>query len=42
MPNFHYLKIIHILHPRYHPEIIGDIFKNVQKTSAPILMTLYD
>ena len=20
------------LHPRYHPKIIGDIFKNIQKT----------
>ena len=28
--NFCYLKIIHILHPRYHPEIIGHILKNKQ------------
>ena len=25
--NFCYLKIIHILHPRYHPKIIGHILK---------------
>ena len=25
------LKIIRFLHPRYHPKIIGDILKNVQK-----------
>ena len=33
-PNFCYLKIIHILHPRYHPKIIGHIphiLKNKQK-----------
>ena len=29
--NFCYLKIIHILHPRYHPKIIGDVLKNKQK-----------
>ena len=29
--NFCYLKIIHILHPRYHPEIIGHILENKQK-----------
>ena len=29
--NFSYLKIIHILHPRYHPKIIGHILKNKQK-----------
>ena len=28
--NFWYLKIVHILHPRYHPEIIGHIPKNKQ------------
>ena len=26
--NFSYLKIIHILHPRYHPKIIGQILKS--------------
>ena len=26
-----YLKLIHFLHPRYHPKIIGDILKNVKK-----------
>ena len=34
MINFYYLKIIRILHPRYHPKIIGEIQKTVQKTSA--------
>ena len=29
--NFCYLEIIHILHPRYHPKIIGYILKNKQK-----------
>ena len=33
--NFYYLKLVHFLHPRYHPKIIGDILKNVQKTSTP-------
>ena len=28
--NFCYLKIIHILHPRYHPKIIGYTVKNKQ------------
>ena len=29
--NFYYLKIVLILHPRYHPKIIGHILKNRQK-----------
>ena len=29
--NFCFLKIIHILHPRYHQKIIGHILKNKQK-----------
>ena len=29
--NFCYLKTIHILHPLYHPKIIGHILKNKQK-----------
>ena len=29
--GFCYLKIIHSLHPRYHPKIIGHILKNKQK-----------
>ena len=29
--NFCYLKIIIILHPRYHAKIIGHILKNKQK-----------
>ena len=34
--NFCYLKIICFLHPRYHPKVIGDILKNVQKPSISI------
>ena len=30
--NFSYLKIIHILHPLYHPKILGLILKNKQKS----------
>ena len=30
-PNFCHLKIIHILHPRYYPKIIGHILNNKQK-----------
>ena len=37
--DFLYLKIIHFFN---QPKIIGDILKNVQKTSASVLMTLYD
>ena len=40
--NFHYSKIIRFPHPRYQPKIVGDILKNIQKTSLPALMTLYD
>ena len=29
--DFDYLKNIHILHPRYHAKITGDIVKNKQK-----------
>ena len=29
--TFAYLKIISFFHPRYHPKVIGDILKNVQK-----------
>ena len=32
--NFCYLKIIHILHQHYHPEIIGNILKNKQKNKC--------
>ena len=32
--NFCYLKIINILHPRYHPKIIGYILKNKQKNKC--------
>ena len=37
---FCYLKTIRFLHPRYDPKMLGDILKNVQKTSASILMRL--
>ena len=30
--NFCYLKIIHILHSRYHPKIIGHNLKNNKKS----------
>ena len=29
--NFHYLKIIRILHLRYHPKVIGHTLKNKLK-----------
>ena len=32
--DFCYLKIIHILHPPYHPKIIGHILKNKQKNNC--------
>ena len=32
--NFCYLKIIHILHSRYHPRIMGHIPKNKQKNKC--------
>ena len=35
--NFGYLKIIHILHPRYHPKIIGHILKNKQKSKRAFI-----
>ena len=40
--NFHILKITRFLHPRYFQQILGDILKNVEKTSASVLMRLYD
>ena len=36
------LKIIHFFHPDCHPKIIGDTLKNEQKTSASVLMRLYN
>ena len=33
-------KIIHILHPRYHPKIIGHILKNSKRTSAFVFIRL--
>ena len=32
--NFCHLKIIHILHPHYHPKIIGHILKNKPKNKC--------
>ena len=32
--NFCYLKIIHILHHRYHPKIIGHTLKNKRKNTC--------
>ena len=40
--NFRYLGIIYILHPRYHPKVIEDILKKVQKASTPVWIRLYD
>ena len=34
MLNFCYLKIVHILHQRYHPKVLGDILKNRQKSKC--------
>ena len=42
MLNLCYLEIIGFLHSCYHPKVIVDILKNVQKISAPVLMRLYD
>ena len=39
--SFCYLKIIHFLHSCYHPKLIWDLLKNVQKTSVSVLMRLY-
>ena len=32
--NLCYLKIIHILHPRYHPKVIWPILENVQNSKC--------
>ena len=32
--DFCYLKIIHILHPRYHPDIKGHFLENKQKNKC--------
>ena len=37
-----YLKIFRFLHLCYHPKIIQDILKNVQKLSTPVSVRLYD
>ena len=38
--NFYYLKVIHILHPHYHPKIIGHILKN--KLKKQVRLYLWD
>ena len=40
--NFCYLKTFHILHPHYHPKIIGHILKISKRTIVPAFMRLYD
>ena len=35
--NFSYLKIIHILHQRYHAKVTGHILKNKQKNKFVII-----
>ena len=32
--NFCYFEVIHILHERYHPKIIGHVLKNKQKNEC--------
>ena len=39
--NFGYLKIIHILHQRYHPKIIGNIIKYKQKKQVCLYLWDY-
>ena len=34
--NFCYLKIIHILHPHYHPKIIEYILENPKRASVSV------
>ena len=31
-----------LFHPRYHPKVITDILKIIQKVSASVLMRYYD
>ena len=38
--NFCYLKIIHILHPGYHPKIIGHIPENKQENKYVFIHTI--
>ena len=40
--NIFYLKIIRILHPRYHPKVIGHILNNKQKNSESVFARSYD
>ena len=40
MLNFYFLIIICFLHPSYHPKIVGDILKNIQKIIASVLLRL--
>ena len=38
--NFYYLKIIHILYPRYYSTILGHILKNKQKKKYVCIHTI--
>ena len=38
--NFYHLKIIHILHLRYHPKIIGNVLKNKQNNKCVGFQTI--
>ena len=40
--NFCCLKITHILHPRYHPKIVGHILKVSKRTDVHVFMRLND
>ena len=39
--EFCYLKIIYVLHPPHHPNILGHILKNEQKITVSAFMRLY-
>ena len=38
--NICFLNVIHFLQASHHPKIVEDILKNIQKTSASLLMRL--
>ena len=40
--NFYFLTIIHFFHLCYHPKLIWDVLRNVQKTNVSVLMKLCD
>ena len=39
--NFFFFKIVHFLHPRYHPAIIGDILKKYTKKQVCLFKQNY-